>query len=76
MTAYATGTGDLDGTRNVRHLVDTGRLTIAEGTRLLHDLRGLTDEDPFPHRTRADATRFRVQLTIVHATALLAQVQH
>ncbi|WP_433672500.1 hypothetical protein ACQP06_13345 [Nocardia sp. CA-136227] len=76
VTAYATGTGDLDGTRNVRHLVDTGRLTITEGTRLLHDLRGLTGEDPFPHRTRADATRFRVQLTLVHATALLARVQH
>ncbi|GAB2449058.1 hypothetical protein [Nocardia tengchongensis] len=76
VTAYATGTGDLDGTRNVRHLVDTGRLTIAEGTRLLHDLRALTAADPYPHRTRADASRFRVQLTVIHATALLAQVQH
>lgn len=75
LTAYAAGTGDLDATRNVRHLVDTGRLTIADGTRLLHDLRGLTSEDPYPHRNRADATRFRVQLTLVRATALLAQLE-
>ncbi|MFE3001542.1 hypothetical protein ACFXG4_41985 [Nocardia sp. NPDC059246] len=75
VTAYAAGTGDPDGGRNVRHLVDIGRLTIAQGTRLLHDLRGMVVEDPFPHRTRADATRFRIQLTAVRAGSLLAQVE-
>ncbi|MVU77471.1 hypothetical protein GPX89_09445 [Nocardia sp. ET3-3] len=75
ITAYAAGTGDLDGARNVRHLVDIGRLTIAEGTRLLHDLRGMVVEDPFPHRTRADATRFRIQLTEVRAAWLLSKVE-
>ncbi|MEC3914470.1 hypothetical protein [Nocardia sp. CDC160] len=74
ITAYAAGTGDLDATGNVRHLVDTGRLTVAEGTRLLHDLRTMVVSDPHPHRTRPDATRFRIQLTLVRATALLARV--
>ncbi|AYF76214.1 hypothetical protein D7D52_22915 [Nocardia yunnanensis] len=75
VTAYAAGTGDLDEARNVRHLVDTGRLTIPAGTRLLHDLRDMLVEDPHPHRTRADATRFRIQLTATHAAGLLAKVE-
>ncbi|WP_157514125.1 hypothetical protein [Nocardia concava] len=75
ITAYAAGTGDLDVTANVRHLVDTGRLTIAAGTRLLHDLRALVSDNPFPYRTRPDATRFRIQLTVARASTLLAAVE-
>ncbi|MFE3193182.1 hypothetical protein ACFXHA_29545 [Nocardia sp. NPDC059240] len=75
ITAYAAGTGDLDEARNVRHLVDTGRVSIAAGTRLLHDLREMAVDDPFPHRTRADATRFRVQLTETRAAWLLGKVE-
>ncbi|MGW4249397.1 hypothetical protein [Nocardia sp. NPDC004722] len=75
VAAYAAGTGDPDGARNVRHLVDTGRVSIADGTRLLHDLRGLVVDDPFPHRTRPDATRFRIQLTAARASWLLGRVE-
>ncbi|BAW08158.1 hypothetical protein [Nocardia seriolae] len=75
VTAYAAGTGDPDPAANVRHLVDTGRVTVTAGTRLLHDLRAMLVSDPFPHRTHPGATRFRIQLTEVRATWLLARVE-
>ncbi|MFC9999522.1 hypothetical protein [Nocardia sp. NPDC127526] len=74
LTAYAAGTQNLDSTKNVRHLVDTGRLTVREGTRLLRDLRVLTSDNPHPHRTRTDAARFRIQLTAARATTLLEHI--
>ncbi|MRH89566.1 hypothetical protein GFY24_19310 [Nocardia sp. SYP-A9097] len=75
LTAYAAGTQDLDSTKNVRHLIDTSRLSIRAGTRLLRDLRLLTSPNPHPHRTRADATRFRIQLTATRAATLLSQIE-
>ncbi|MEV6066105.1 hypothetical protein AB0L82_06085 [Nocardia sp. NPDC052001] len=75
LTAYAAGTQDLDSTKNVRHLIDTARLSVREGTRLLRDLRLLTSLNPYPHRTRADATRFRIQLTATRAATLLSHIE-
>ncbi|MFI1919739.1 hypothetical protein [Nocardia sp. NPDC020380] len=74
LTAYAAGTKEMDSTRNVRHLVDTGRLDIPAAARFLYDLRSMTDKDPHPHRTRADAARFRLQLTVIRASTLLTRL--
>ncbi|WP_405138821.1 hypothetical protein [Nocardia sp. NBC_01388] len=75
LTAYAVGTPEPDSTKNVRHLVDTSRLTVRDGTRLLRDLRIMTATNPHPHRTRADATRFRIQLTATRAKTLLSHIE-
>ncbi|NNH71165.1 hypothetical protein HLB23_15030 [Nocardia uniformis] len=74
LVAYAVGSLDDDLTKNIRHLVDTNRLPIAVATRLLRDIRTMTSENPYPHRTRADASRFRVQLATVRASTLLSLV--
>lgn len=74
LVAYTVGSQDDDLVKNVRHLVDTNRLPIAEATRLVRDIRTMTAENPHPHRTKADASRFRIQLVTVRAAKLLSLV--
>ncbi|MFI6866680.1 hypothetical protein [Nocardia sp. NPDC050406] len=74
LVTYTVGGADDDLTENIRHLVDTNRLPIAEATRLLRDIRTMTAENPHPHRTKADASRFRIQLVTVRAARLLSLV--